>query len=74
MLAALITTGLAGCGGGGSDAPAPAPPGSGLPAGNQQGCALQYTLPDAAPASGADPLLPQQWHLNNTGQTGGVAG
>ena len=38
------------------------------------GCELAYTLTDAPVLTGADPLLPRQWHLRNTGQTGGTAG
>ncbi len=38
------------------------------------GCTQSYTLTDAPALSGADPLLAQQWHLRNTGQSGGIAG
>jgi proprotein convertase subtilisin/kexin type 2 len=38
------------------------------------GCTLQYTLTGSPLLAGADPLLARQWHLANTGQTGGTAG
>ncbi len=65
---------LAGCGGGGGGGDGGgSPPGAGgLP--DQTGCFYQYTLTGATPLTGADPLLANQWHLNNTGQTGGTAG
>ena len=50
----------------------PMSPGTVLSAG--PGCDLQYTLTDNPVLTGADPLLGDQWHLRNTGQTGGVAG
>ncbi len=50
----------------------PMSPGTVLSAG--PGCDLQYTLTDNAVLTGADPLLAEQWHLRNFGQTGGVAG
>ncbi len=59
----------AGAGGGGGVAP---PPASGLP--DQTGCAYQYTLTSWPALAGADPFLTQQWHLDNTGQSGGTAG
>jgi subtilisin-like proprotein convertase family protein len=38
-------------------------------------CTLSYTLTASPVLTGADPLLPRQWHLRNTGQTtGGPAG
>lgn len=77
LAAGLLAALLAGCGGGGSGdgggGGAPPPPGGdGLP--NQAGCFYQYSLTGSPPLVGADPLLPSQWHLNNTGQTGGTAG
>lgn len=62
-------------------APAVAPPtsteggGSASFVSRSAGCTLAYTL-TAAPAlaAGPDPLLSQQWHLSNTGQTGGTPG
>ena len=74
-LAGLL--GLAACGGGGSGATGGSGgnvvvPGSGLP--NQDGCSYRYSLTGATALTGADPLLGAQWHLNNTGQTGGIAG
>src|SRR5690606_20390406 len=60
---------LAACGGGGSDGP---PAAARL---NEPSCAQAYFLTDPRPpASGADPLLPAQWHLANTGQSGGTPG
>ncbi len=74
-LACLVA--LAACGGGGgasgtADSGTVIAPGSGLP--NQDGCTYRYSLIGATALTGADPLLPSQWHLNNTGQTGGPAG
>jgi len=37
-------------------------------------CTLQYTLTDSPLLAGADPLRSRQWHLENTGQTGGLVG
>ena len=37
-------------------------------------CLLSFQVPSAAPGTGTDPLLVQQWHLNNTGQSGGTSG
>ena len=80
---------LGGCGGssgaGAPDAPVPVagmPPGGGgsAPSGSgtavQAGpsCTLQYTLTDSPLLAGADPLRSLQWHLENTGQTGGAVG
>src|SRR5690606_42147584 len=60
---------LAACGGGGGDGP---PASARL---NEPSCAQPYFLTDPRPpASGADPLLPAQWHLANTGQRGGTPG
>lgn len=63
---------LAACGGGDSGGDGiSGDTGTGL---NEKACAIQYveTSPDSA--SGVDPLLASQWHLNNTGQSGGTAG
>ena len=38
------------------------------------GCELSYTLTDAPLLTGADPVLARQWHLRNTGQSGGTPG
>ena len=65
---AAVTIALWGCGGG-SDSPPPAPPISAGP-----NCPLQYTLTDSPLLTGADPLLANQWHLQNTGQNGGTSG
>ena len=66
-LSALLLTGA--CGGGGG---APPPTASGLP--DQTGCAFRYTLTSNPVLIGVDPLLDAQWHLANTGQSGGIAG
>ncbi len=63
VLVALVACGGGGAGGGGGD---------GFP--NQSGCTYQYTLTGSTLLTGADPQLGLQWHLNNTGQTGGTAG
>jgi proprotein convertase subtilisin/kexin type 2 len=60
--AAVLST--AACGGGGSTSPAPPP----------SDCFYNYNLTASPQLEGIDPLLGQQWHLRNTGQTGGVAG
>jgi kexin len=57
---------FAGCGGG-EDASAPT-----LSAG--PGCELSYSLTQSPILTGADPLLRKQWHLQNTGQNGGLEG
>ncbi len=57
---------IAACGGGDSTNS-----GTGL---NESSCSLQYTEPTASTQAGADPLIGNQWHLNNTGQTGGTPG
>ncbi len=41
---------------------------------DQSGCFFQYTPGPVSVRTGADPLVGQQWHLNNTGQDGGIAG
>ncbi len=53
----------------GSDSPADT--GTGL---NEASCALQYTETTPGTQTGSDPLIGDQWHLNNTGQTGGTPG
>jgi kexin len=53
------------------------PPAAALPSGTVSagpGCALQYTLTASPLLTGADPLLAQQWHLQNVGQNGGTVG
>ena len=52
----------------------PASPPAGVAFAVGAGCTLGYTLTGAPALSGADPLLPQQWHLRNTGQAGGSPG
>jgi kexin len=64
---AAIVLALAGC-----SSDDPPPPADTVSAG--PGCELSYTLTAAPELTGADPLLPRQWHLRNTGQSGGVAG
>ncbi len=79
-LALAALTIIAACGsstgGGGStgsgDNTAIALPGTGLP--NQDGCVYRYSLTASPVLTGIDPLLASQWHLANTGQSGGTAG
>lgn len=40
----------------------------------QENCSFSYAPEPPAANSGADPLLPAQWHLRNEGQSGGRAG
>lgn len=64
--ATTISLLLAACGGGDGGGNTP----SGGPA-----CCFDYsTFVVPAPLSGPDPLLPDQWHLENIGQTGGTLG
>jgi len=37
-------------------------------------CLLSFQVTTAPPLTGTDPLFVQQWHLNNTGQSGGISG
>ncbi len=69
LLAGSLLALLAGCGAGG-DSGGPAT--GGLP--SQSGCFYRFTLTTPTPLEGVDPLLASQWHLNNTGQSGGTAG
>lgn len=75
LLGMLAVAALAACGGGGGSTPTggatPVEPKT-VSAG--PGCELAYTLTQSPVLTGADPLLAQQWHLRNTGQSGGVAG
>lgn len=66
-----VTSLIAACGGGSSSTNDTVNTGSGL---NEKNCSIQYTEAVPAGASGVDPLLGRQWHLNNTGQTGGTSG
>ncbi len=60
---------LAACGGGGNGGP----PGTARL--NEASCTQAYYLTDPRPpSSGTDPLLGTQWHLANTGQSGGTPG
>ncbi|MCL4185271.1 MAG: S8 family serine peptidase [Burkholderiaceae bacterium] len=52
---------LAACGGGGGSS-------------GSNGCFFTYPGGPPAQQSGPDPLLAQQWHLQNTGQNGGTVG
>lgn len=70
LLAAAL---LAACGGGGSDSAPVGSPGT-SPIEGQQSCSLNYTLTGSPQLTGTDPLLAQQWHIDNTGQTGGAVG
>lgn len=63
---------LASCGGGAGDAAGTGGTVGTLPA--QPGCTLRYTLTSSPQLSGADPLFPRQWHLDNAGQAGGTPG
>ncbi len=73
LVAAIVL--LAGCGGGGnSPAPTPAGPPSVGSQLNESSCFYQYTLTSNTLLSGADPRFGEQWHLTNTGQSGGTAG
>ncbi len=72
---------LAACGGGGGTTPAPAPGAGSPPAApplssalNDATCALQYALTDTPLLTGVDPILAQQWHLNNDGTVTGSTG
>ena len=73
----------AGCGGGGAETTAFSPSSPVADAGQPDAagwvraatqCSLRFMLANTAQGSGPDPLLAQQWHLLNTGQSGGAAG
>src|SRR5690554_4828693 len=67
---ACVSLILAACGGGGDGDRTP-----GSARLNEANCSQAYFLPDPrAPASGTDPFFTSQWHLDNTGQSGGTAG
>ncbi|MET0507108.1 MAG: S8 family serine peptidase [Burkholderiaceae bacterium] len=79
LLAGVLAIVVA-CGGSSDDPQPPAPAGS---AGSQppsdlglanSGCTLHYVANNDAPRTGADPLLPSQWHLANDGRVTGTAG
>jgi subtilisin family serine protease len=74
LIAALLAGGCGGGSGGSSSAGNGGGTGSvdGLPA--QDGCTYRYTLTSSPQLTGTDPLLARQWHLANTGQSGGLAG
>ena len=63
---------LAGCGGGGGSSGSGSSGAVTISAG--AGCQLSYTLTESPQLSGVDPQLDRQWHLRNTGQTGGTPG
>jgi len=79
VLVALVTAivlACAGCGGGSGSEPQS---GVGQPDASGRvrtaaNCLLTFDVNSAIPVTGADPLLLQQWHLNNTGQSGGTSG
>ncbi|RPH43888.1 MAG: hypothetical protein EHM87_12245, partial [Burkholderiales bacterium] len=62
---------LAGCGGGSGSSGSTVDPKT-VSAG--PGCDLVYTLTRSPVLNGTDPLLAQQWHLRNIGQSGGLPG
>jgi len=72
LAGAICAAAIAGCGGGGSSSDEPDSGSGGLP--DQSGCYYRYVLTQPPLLTGTDPLLASQWHLNNTGQTGGTAG
>ncbi|MFP5405045.1 MAG: S8 family peptidase, partial [Gammaproteobacteria bacterium] len=81
LRACLVPLLLAGCGGdggssgGGGNGGGGSGGGGSTPGGDTELSAYYRSLPPPGPqASGPDPLLPSQWHLDNTGQDGGVAG
>lgn len=86
LIAALVltTAALSACGGGGGGGGTSTTPDSVTTAAssgpavgtqlNASNCALQYTYQTPTPGTGPDPLLSSQWHLSNTGQSGGTAG
>ncbi len=66
-LVCLAALSIAACGGGGgSSDPGPGP--------QPSDCYYSYTLTASPQLQGIDPLLASQWHLRNTGQSGGVPG
>lgn len=86
-LALTVTLLCAGCGGGGTSAsndagggtPSDPPSGIGQPDANgvvrtAANCLLGFSITPAAQSLGLDPLLGQQWHLLNTGQSNGTPG
>ena len=56
-----------------SPTPSSAPPPSAAPYQNEAGC-ITYNLTASTPSTGVDPLSASQWHLQNSGQSGGVIG
>jgi subtilisin-like proprotein convertase family protein len=82
---AAVAVLLSACGGGGGGGASPAATSgssfrpvesSVAPAGLSAGanCDIRYSITQHHALSGADPLFPQQWHLRNVGQTGGLPG
>jgi kexin len=65
---ALVLAAVGGCSSGDGDGGGPPTVSAG------PSCELSYVLTDSPLLFGADPLLAQQWHLQNTGQTGGTPG
>lgn len=76
LIAVLLASGCGGGSGGSSSGSSSGGTGTvtgdGLPA--QDGCTYRYTLTSSPQLTGTDPLLASQWHLANTGQSGGGAG
>jgi proprotein convertase subtilisin/kexin type 2 len=80
----LLALALAGCGGGGDDGgpfiggpvptPAPTPAPSPAPTPVASNCTIGYSVTSNPILTGADPLIGSQWHLSNTGQSGGTFG
>ena len=68
LLLAASTLLFAGCGGESDSDPLAPTVSAGA------GCELSYTLTESPLLTGTDPLLRDQWHLQNTGQNGGLAG
>jgi proprotein convertase subtilisin/kexin type 2 len=72
FLTIFISAGLAACGGGGDSTTTSSTdrlksPSVGI-ALNESNCFYQYTFQNFLSVAGSDPLLAQQWHLQNTGQ------
>lgn len=78
VIAAACIALLSACGGGGGGGGSERPDDGRADASDirlaQIGCAFDYAPQAPANGTGNDPLLPQQWHLHNTGQAGGRAG
>jgi proprotein convertase subtilisin/kexin type 2 len=79
-LGLLLAITLVGCGGGGDvdspiiGGPAPAPMPAPVPPPVASNCTIGYSVTSNPILTGADPLIGTQWHLSNTGQSGGTFG